>query len=76
MSHAIAQRLNAVATAENARAWEKTSEKYTFAIDLLEVSAHQPDADRWVDKLEDKFEALLSQAVADSDGKARIAART
>lgn len=47
-----------VTTVDNAREYFKTSEKFTFCIDLLEISATRADSDKWVNMLEDNFEKL------------------
>ena len=46
------------ATAENAAEYKATSEKFTFCIDLLEISAHSTMAGVLVDQLEDAFDAI------------------
>jgi hypothetical protein len=48
-----------LATLENAQAWSATDEKFTYCIDLLEISAHSRTAFALVNALEDAFEALL-----------------
>lgn len=53
--------IEAVATAENAREYAKADEKFLFCIDILGVSAHHDDAERWVNQLEDRFDALNEQ---------------
>ena len=59
----IADRLEALATLENAKAYQRTCEKFTFCIDLLEISAHWDRADYWVNALEDRFDKLLERNV-------------
>ena len=51
---------NALVTLANAEAWNADDEKFTFCIDLLEISAHDGSADIYVNRLEDKFEELLN----------------
>ena len=46
-------------TLEDARAWEATTDQFTFCIDWLEISAHSTLADGYVNKLEDRFEKLI-----------------
>tara|TARA_R110001592_G_C13165322_1_gene749321 strand:+ start:70 stop:288 length:219 start_codon:yes stop_codon:yes gene_type:complete len=41
-----------LATQKNATAWDVTEEKFIFCIDLLEISAHDENADVLVDDLE------------------------
>jgi len=48
------------ATYDNAKAWQATSEKFIYCIDLIGISANHRDADKLVNALEDAFEALLS----------------
>lgn len=55
----IAGKIDEVATLENAKHYARESEKFIFCIDLLEMSAHDLNADYAVNKLEDRFEALL-----------------
>ena len=64
----INARLEALATVENARAYQRTYEKFTFCIDLLEISAHWDRADYWVNALEDRFDKLLERNVANAIG--------
>ena len=59
----ITQRLNAAATHTNAVAYHATTEKFTFCIDLLEISAHRLDADDWVNELEDRFCHIMRRTV-------------
>jgi hypothetical protein len=47
------------ATLNDAKAYERTEEKFTFCIDMLEISADDNNADFWVNKLENRFETLL-----------------
>ena len=54
----ITERIDAVATRANAEAYNDTTEKFTFCIDLLEISAHRFDASEWVDALEDRFDEI------------------
>ncbi len=54
-----------IATWKNAQAWYDTSEKFTFCIDLLEISAQRDDADDQVEALEAKFEALIKPKFKD-----------
>lgn len=46
-------------TLEDAREWEATSEKFTYCIDWLRISAHSTLADEYVNLLEDKFENII-----------------
>lgn len=60
----VHQAIEDAATAENAKAYAKTDEKFTFCIDLLGVSAHHSKSEEWVNNLEDRFDeinASLSQ---------------
>ena len=50
--------IRALATKENAAAYRATVEKFTFCIDLLEISAHHSQADHYVNALEDLFDEL------------------
>ena len=56
------QHFENVATLSNAKAWDKTSEKFTFCLDLLRLSL-VIDGDNFsaamVDALEVRFERLL-----------------
>lgn len=56
----LTDRINALATVANAEAYAATSEKFSFCIDLLEISANRADADHWVNELEDKFDLINS----------------
>ena len=56
----LTDRINALATVANAKEYAATSEKFTFCIDLLEISSHRADADHWVNKLEDQFDLINS----------------
>lgn len=47
------------ATIAQAYEWLQTSEKFTYCIDELEISAHAANADFLVNKLEDRFLELL-----------------
>lgn len=49
-----------LATLGNAREWESTEEKFTFCIDLLEISAHDQIADCAVNALETAFNLVLN----------------
>lgn len=53
--------LSRVATLDNARQWARESEQFIFCIDLLEMSAHDDQADWAVNTLEDRFAALLAE---------------
>jgi hypothetical protein len=53
-----ADRLEKVATADNAAAYAVEPEKFIFCVDLLEISAHRADADHWVNALEDRFDEI------------------
>jgi hypothetical protein len=46
-------------TLAQAQAWARTEEKFSLCVDLLEVSAHNSQADRYVERLEYQFTALL-----------------
>lgn len=46
-------------TEDNAREWYGTREKFTFCIDLLDISAWDDDAEEKVDRLEQAFENFL-----------------
>ncbi len=52
------EKINLLATEKNAAEYAATSEKFTFCVDLLKISAHRTDADVWVNKLEDRFDLL------------------
>lgn len=56
----LTDRIIALATVANAEKYAATSEKFTFCIDLLEISAHRADADHWVNELEDRFDLINS----------------
>ena len=58
--------INEVATIENAKAYQATSEKFIFCIDLLEISAHRSNADALVNALEDRFDDLLAETIIQS----------
>lgn len=52
------------ATLENATKWNTLTDKYVFCIDLLEISAHDNNADYLVELLETEFDALLAKEEA------------
>jgi len=55
------KKVEMLSTIENARDYAATSEKFTFCIDLLEISArHTTHADYWVNALEDNFDDINS----------------
>ena len=56
----ITQRLDAATTRANAEAYHATTEKFTFCLDLLEISALRSDADEWVNLLEDRFDEIIA----------------
>ena len=56
----VTKTFTAVATSDNAAYWAATDEKFIFCITLLEMSAHEDDADYWVDKMESRFEEILA----------------
>ena len=45
----------------DAKAWEQSDEQFIFCIDILEISAHDKDADALVNELEAFFTEMLSQ---------------
>lgn len=49
-------------TMENAIEWEHLTDKFIFCLDLLELSAWDDMADRWVNRLETAFEEMLEGA--------------
>lgn len=53
--------MNEIVTIDNAREWMDTDDKFCFCADLLCLSAVDDEAvvDAKVNRLEDKFEALL-----------------
>ena len=51
----LEDKVSELSTVENAKAYSLTSEKFTFCIDLLEISAHNFNSDYWVNALEDNF---------------------
>jgi hypothetical protein len=55
------QRLSEV-TLEQAQAWSQTNEKFTYCIDILEISAHDADSDFRVNALENRYLELLHEA--------------
>lgn len=57
-ANGVHQAIQDAATVENAKEYAASSEKFTFCIDLLGVSAHHAMAEKWVNQLEDKFDAL------------------
>jgi hypothetical protein len=57
----IQDRFAVAATLENALNWAADSEKFTYCIDLLEISARRQNSDRWVNRLEDHFETLIKK---------------
>lgn len=59
---AIPETLLANVTIEQAKAWAATEEKFTYCIDLLEISAHDEFADAWVNAIENKFEEILERS--------------
>lgn len=54
----VHQAIEDAATVENAKAYVEASEKFTFCIDLLGVSAHHDLAEKWVNQLEDRFDEI------------------
>lgn len=54
------EKIQSLVTVANARAWEAETDKFVFCVDLLEISATEPDADHWVDILERRFETLIA----------------
>jgi len=52
------ERINAVATVNNAKEYENENEKFIFCLDLLEISANHTYADFWVNRLEDRFDGM------------------
>ncbi len=48
-------------TTDNAIAWYEEVEKFVFCIDLLEISAHDADADKQVNRLEKKYDGILKR---------------
>jgi len=48
-----------LATVENAKEYESNTEKFTFCIDLMGISAHLRDSEMFVNALEDMFEEIL-----------------
>ena len=54
----LEDKVSELSTVENAKAYSLTSEKFTFCIDLLELSAHNFNSDYWVNALEDNFDAI------------------
>jgi|TARA_R110002020_G_scaffold15360_2_gene54810 hypothetical protein len=67
-SNHAADRIEEVATAANAAAYATEYEKFTFCIDLLEISAHRADADELVNALEDRFDEI--NATVEAEGGA------
>tara|TARA_B100000686_G_C16778994_1_gene970486 strand:- start:2027 stop:2254 length:228 start_codon:yes stop_codon:yes gene_type:complete len=59
----IRERIEIVATEDNAAAYAATDEKFVFCIDLLEVSAHWGRVDYWVNQLEDRFDAINDEMI-------------
>jgi hypothetical protein len=56
----VTERIDRVAgNVDMAREWRGTHEKFTYAIDALEMSAHSAAADKAVTALEERWEALL-----------------
>ena len=49
---------------EDARDWADTEEKFSFCIDLLQISAHNPNSDLYVRRLEAEFAHLLKRDAA------------
>jgi len=54
----LTDRIKDLATVANAEEYAATDEKFTYCIDLLEISAHRADADHWVNELEDRFDVI------------------
>jgi len=54
----LSEKIELLATEQNAAEYAETSEKFTFCIDLLEISAHRASADVWVNRLEDRFDLI------------------
>lgn len=53
------QKINEVATAENARKYKGLQDQFIFCLELLgDISANHPKADEWVNALEDQFDLL------------------
>ena len=54
----LSQLMKKIATVKNAKEYAATDEKFTFCIDLLEISAHSRYADDLVNLLEDRFDEI------------------
>ena len=53
-------KVSMLSTIENAEAYVQTNEKFTFCIDLLEISAHNFNSDYWVNALENNLDAIIN----------------
>jgi hypothetical protein len=63
MESAMQHRLKSAATRENAEAWKAATEKFTFCLDILELSLHADGDARCsvaVDRIEVMFEQMIS----------------
>jgi hypothetical protein len=53
------QKINEVATRENARKYKGLQDQFIFCLELLgDISANHPKADEWVNALEDQFDII------------------
>ena len=52
-------KIKSLATLKNAKEWQETSERFTYCIDLLDISAHDNDSDEKVYFLEKLFVQAL-----------------
>ena len=51
--------MNITITIADAKAYKATDEKFTFCVDLLDISASHPKADDLVEELETQIEIIL-----------------
>ena len=61
MTDTMVQTIDSVANETYAKIWESTGDKFTYCLDLLDLSIFSRGAEEAVEELESRFEALLSE---------------
>lgn len=54
-------------TLQDAKDWDATDEKFTFCLDLLDISASHPKANELVEDLESDFQAKLDEQMTQEE---------
>jgi hypothetical protein len=57
----LSDKITNLTTLKNAWEYHKTPDKWLFCLELLDISMRRNDADFWVHRLEDRFDALISK---------------